>query len=282
MNKKQWRPVQRIEQQYTTLLKKLLAPIEKEIKRNGTSVDKVIQILNNTTQSKTYNRKAQEIAKTISTMLWEDGAKNWRQAAKKSSRGREINNLLRSELQGHTLFRFEQLIDQNAHLIKTLPLDISQEVVKHITSKNIEGTRASEISKEIKAFFPERTKAKAELIARTETSKTSSALTQVRSEELGVDWYAWRTSEDSRVRSSHHHMDGVLIAYNNPPSPELLIGEKTQGYYHAGNIYNCRCYMEPLISFTDVKWPAKVYYNGKIQKMTLSKFKEIGGQEFEG
>ena len=285
MNKKQWKPVNRIEEQYSTLLKKLLAPIEKEIKKNGNTVDKVVQILNRATESKTYNKKAEEIAKTIATMVWEDGARNWRQAAKKSSRGREIFSLLKKEMTGDLLERYNELIQYNTTLIKTLPLEISKEVVEHINKQSTTGERASDISKEIKQFFPERTKANARLIARTETSKTSSALTQARSESIGIDWYVWRSSEDQRVRSSHAHMDGVVIAYNDPPIPERLDpdfkGNTFPQPYHAGNIYNCRCYQSPLISFSDVTWPAKVYYNGKIERISLSKFKEIGGREFD-
>lgn len=286
MDKKQWRPVGKIESKYSTLLKKLLSPLEREIKRNGTTPEKVIQILNNASKSKTYNKKAEDIAKTIATMIWEDGAKNWRQAAKQSSRGRELNFLLKKELEGELLERFNELVNYNATLIKTLPLNISQEVVKHINSKNIEGIRAREISKEIKSYFPERTKANANLIARTETSKTSSALTQVRSEGVGINWYVWRTSEDQRVRSSHAHMEGVIISYNDPPIPERLDpnfkGNKFPAPYHAGNIYNCRCYQSPLISKEETTWPAKVYYNGKIERMSLSKFIEIGGSFFDG
>ena len=67
-------------------------------------------------------------------------------------------------------------------------------------------------------------------------------------------------------------MNDVLVSWNNPPSPELLVKEKDVGRYHAGNIWNCRCYSEPLIDIDDVKWPHKVYINGSIQKMSKARF----------
>jgi hypothetical protein len=70
-------------------------------------------------------------------------------------------------------------------------------------------------------------------------------------------------------------MEGVLVCWNNPPSPEMLIGEKNVGYYHAGNIYNCRCYPEVVIKLDFISWPHKVYYNGTIQTMTRKQFETI-------
>ena len=70
-------------------------------------------------------------------------------------------------------------------------------------------------------------------------------------------------------------MEGVLVCWNDPPSPEKLINEKFVGYYHAGEIYNCRCYPQPIVKLNFVKWPAKVYYQGKIQRMSRKQFEEI-------
>ena len=69
-------------------------------------------------------------------------------------------------------------------------------------------------------------------------------------------------------------MEGVLVNWNDPPSPEKLIGEKDVGKYHAGNIWNCRCYSAPLLEIDDVKWPHEVYMNGKIKKMNRKEFEK--------
>ncbi|WP_220389001.1 phage head morphogenesis protein [Paenibacillus tyrfis] len=167
-------------------------------------------------------------------------------------------------------------IERNATIIKSIPLDVSKLVTEHILVESMKGVRAIDIAEQIKELFPEKSNARAELIARTETSKTSTALTRARSENLGVDWYVWRTSEDSRVRDSHALMNGVLIRWSDPPSPEQLDGEKrSYGHYHAGEIFYCRCYGEPVIGLDRIAWPAKVYYGGRIQRMTRKQFESI-------
>jgi SPP1 gp7 family putative phage head morphogenesis protein len=168
-------------------------------------------------------------------------------------------------------------INRNADIIKTLPRSISQQVTAHVEKESLKGRRASDIADEIQQMFPESSRAKANLIARTETSKTSTALTQARAEDIGLDWYVWRTSEDGRVRIGHKKMEGVLINWREPPSPEKLAGEKSAGNYHAGNIYNCRCYPQPLITLNDVKFPHKVYINGAIKVLSREQFRQLSG-----
>ena len=272
--KSKWKKPNRIEQSYYSQLSGLFKPIFGLVKKI-TDPDQMIAAINNIMNSPTYNKNAEKIATKIATMVFQDNAKNLRQAARKSSRGQEIYNQIKKETQGAFSAPLQELIDRNATIIKTLPLDISQKVVEHVQSRSMQGARASDIAKEIQQFFPKTTKAKASLIARTETSKASTALTQVRSQNLGINWYVWRTSEDARVRGAHAHMEGVLCNFNNPPEPEVLNKQKSEGKYNAGEIYNCRCYAEPLVDYDDVRWPADVHYEGRIQKMSLDKFKEI-------
>lgn len=219
---------------------------------------------------------AEAQAMKMVTHLFSDAGRTWKQAAKHNSRGRLIYEALLKEMKGPigTALRFQ--VERNAAIIKSLPLDIAKQVNEHVLREVLKGTRASEIAEQIKAYFPEASKAKANLIARTEVSKTSTALTQARSEYVGANWYVWRTSEDSRVRSSHKIMDGVLVKWNAPPSPEKLDGQnRTFGNYNAGEIFNCRCYPEPVIDLSLVRWPAKIYYNGSVQRMTRKQFEKI-------
>lgn len=268
-----------IEQKYTTLLNKLLKPIKQEALKYTNDRVKFKKVLKNAANSRTFKKKANDIVKTISTMIYEANARSWRDAARKSSRGKEIKNKIEKEIEGNVKKRMDELFKYNATLIETLPLKISENVINHVNSEAFKGKRAEDISEEIKKYFPANTRASAKLIARTETSKFSSALTQARAEDLGLWWYVWRTSEDVAVRSSHRIMDGVLIHYNHPPVPERLDTrtkyKKYPAPYHAGNIYNCRCYQEPLTDYDDVKWPHKLYdwKTKKIITVSLEKFK---------
>ena len=96
-----------------------------------------------------------------------------------------------------------------------------------------------------------------------------------RAKNVGIEWYVWETCGDERVRKSHKKMQGVLVPYDHPPSPEHLIGEQSIGKYHAGQLKDCRCYAQPLLELSDVNWPHRVYWRGAIIRMKRSEFKAI-------
>jgi hypothetical protein len=78
------------------------------------------------------------------------------------------------------------------------------------------------------------------------------------------------------VRQSHRKMEGVIVRYSDAPSPEAILGiRSTLGHYHAGNAPNDRCYQEPLMKFSQVSWPHKVYNGNRIQSMTLPAFRTL-------
>lgn len=126
--------------------------------------------------------------------------------------------------------------------------------------------------------FPILLRSRVQLISRTETAKASSALTQARSEDLGLSWYVWRTSHDARVRGSHAHMSDVLCSWTDPPSPEALMGVKSGlGTYAAGSCPNCRCYSEPVLDVDDIRFPAKVHHHGSVTTMGKQAFLKTFG-----
>ena len=190
--------------------------------------------------------------------------------------GKQINTILKKELKSNEISRLMGIYaDQNISLIQSLPLDAAKRVYKILTEGYVSGARSSSLVDKIQKIG-DISKNRATLIARTETSKISTALTQARSKVLGLDWYVWRTSQDVRVRDSHFGMNRVIINWNEPPAPEHLKGINSKlGHYHAGNCPNCRCYPQSLIELTDVKWPCKVFYNGKIVTMTRTQFEKI-------
>lgn len=209
------------------------------------------------------------------TGLFADNGRTWRQASRSNMQGKMIHEMLKKQLTGSVGVGVQQQIDRNARLISTLPLDVAKHVTNHIKERSLAGKRASTIAEEIELVFPGSSKARAALIARTEVSKTSTALTRARSEDVGIRWYVWKTSEDARVRSSHKHMSDVLIPWSSAPSPERLDGLRSVGHYHAGEIWNCRCYAEPVIDVEYLPFPHKVYYNGQIVSMSKKQFEGV-------
>ncbi len=80
-------------------------------------------------------------------------------------------------------------------------------------------------------------------IARTEVARTASALVQARSEHVGSIGYIWRTARDSDVRSEHRALEGQFIRWDKPP----VAGVERCPCPMQGQIYNCRCFPEPVI-----------------------------------
>ena len=271
-----WRQSRRIENEYLKTLYTLCDMFRKIAHSVGEDQALYMQRMKQFQNSYQYEKYIMSAVKRMVTPIADINAKTWREAARKSTRGRFLYDLLMEELQqGKDILVNDQLLE-NAALIKTLPNDIAEKVVKDIADEALKGKRARSIEKIIKQETDKHSRASARLIARTEVAKTQSALTRVRAQSLDMQWYIWRTALDgNRVRPSHRLMEGVLVNWNDPPSPEALAGEKSVGNYHAGNIWNCRCFSEVLVDIDDVKWPHKVYRNGQIQMMSKREFSNL-------
>lgn len=271
-----WRRLRSVEYEFRNSLLKICKLFNKIATSTQQDQQAYINAMNNFQNSDEYNRFIGSAVKRMVTGLYQSNSNTWREAARKATKGKMLYGALMEELRkGDSRIMQDQIVE-NISLIKTLPNDVATKVVKDIEEATLKGKRASEIEKIIRVQTDKHSRASARLIARTEVSKTTTALTKQRSEQLDLHWYVWRTALDGdRVRKSHRNMEDVLVNWNNPPSPEALVGEKDVGNYHAGNIWNCRCYPEPLIDVEDVKWPHKVYYNGSIQKMSKNQFEQL-------
>jgi SPP1 gp7 family putative phage head morphogenesis protein len=274
VNDDQWSPKRRIEFEYFKSLKKLMRVIQKAIEGIQDPYS-ILSIIRNSIYSDDFNKLAQKYAKKMVTSLFTDSGHTWREAAQESSQGRIIYNALKKEMEGPVGKVVRDRIDQNAELIRTLPIDTANQISQYVAQETLKGKRSNAIAKEIQGMIPQESSAKAALIARTEVSKAQTALTYARSKELGINWYMWKTAKDQRVRESHKKMSDVLINWNDPPAPEELTGEHSAGHYDAGDIYNCRCFPMPITDLRLVKWPAKVYSNESIAMMTLTQFQNI-------
>jgi Uncharacterized protein, homolog of phage Mu protein gp30 len=210
-------------------------------------------------------------------------ARNWREAAMKSTRARQIYSALQEEIAtGRLGPELHALAVRNAALIRSLPAKVAEQVTAKAAELEQRGARAQEIEAMLRQFAPQLAKSRVKLIARTEISRSETDLTRVRSERMGIDWYQWLTSRDTRVRASHRNMDNVLVAWGDPPQPEHLIGERsTLGNYHAGCAPNCRCEALPLADMNEIRWPAKAFNAGHISRMTRVEFARLIGTEIQ-
>jgi SPP1 gp7 family putative phage head morphogenesis protein len=244
--------------------------------KNFETVEDINSVLLRIYHTEEYQNLAYLIAKRFVTDANIIDAKTWREAARSNSKSRTIYEALQKTLNTNIGYTIDKKVLENANLIKTLPLSLSQELTKFTATKTYAGLRASEIAEVLEGKMFQYTHARANTIARTESSKAMTALTEARSRDVGVNWYIWKTANDgNRVRKSHQNMQGVLVRFDDPPSPEALVGEKNVGHYNAGNIYNCRCFSRPLLSLDNIEWPCRVYYGGTIQKMSRKQFEKI-------
>jgi len=136
------------------------------------------------------------------------------------------------------------LLAENVALIKSIPLDAAQRVHR-LTLQNLEdSSRSKEIAAEIQRSG-EVAESRATLIARTEVARTASKLTEARAVAVGSEGYIWRTVRDSDVRHSHKEMEGKFVRWDENGGQGAKLSDGT--ICHAGQIYNCRCYPEPVI-----------------------------------
>jgi SPP1 gp7 family putative phage head morphogenesis protein len=269
-----FRSTRRLEEDYRRAIERLVIKYLKVPKdaTPGVIRRKVAALAKN---KKFLEKLARVISGQMVTMVSRSNASSWQAAAAESSRGSVIYTALREGMRGTVGRRVREIVSENARLISSIPAKLRNYVNQQIAESQREGLRPETIAAQLRARVPQLTRSRAALIARTEVAKATTALTEARSAEMGIGWYLWSTSRDSRVRPSHRKMENVLVAWNDPPSPELLVGEKSVGRYHAGEIYNCRCDAQPAVSLDVFKWPMKVYSRGRIQYMTRAKFQGL-------
>ncbi len=271
-----WEARKHIEAKYKTALRKLGRFLVDMISDEDT-LDDILGKFSKASASKPFTTWAQALAHTFVTHTLEENAKTWRQAAAMSGQGGVIRQALKQEMSGPVGRRVDELIKENAKYIKSVPQEVSADLVRHVQSQAYQGSRSAQSTPEFRKMVGNMSTNHARLISRTESAKAMSALTQARAEDTGHDWYIWHTAKDVRVRPSHKEMNGVLCRFSDPPAPEELIGEKSAGHYGPGNIYNCRCYAAPVILWREVVWPHKVYANGSIRMMSKKQFTDEFG-----
>lgn len=125
---------------------------------------------------------------------------------------------------------------QNAQLITSLPEQDLLQVAGIVERGLQQGTRFTNVARDIQKRFGI-TMRRANLIARDQTTKLNSSLTQLRQESAGITHYIWQTAGDERVRPTHRANDGKKFAWDKPPAQTG----------HPGHDINCRCVAIPVM-----------------------------------
>lgn len=144
---------------------------------------------------------------------------------------------------------------ENAALIKSIKNEYVDNISKVIRDNVMAGERSTRLITEIKdrGGVSER---KAKFIARDQTAKANSDLTQIRAEALGAKTYIWSGSLDERERTDHLAMEGKLCRWDDPTvysdddgatwkKRSAIGGVELQ----VGKDYNCRCVALPVVNW---------------------------------
>lgn len=142
----------------------------------------------------------------------------------------------------------EKWVSDNVELIKTVPHKSLEHMKEIVYSGYMNGQSTTNIVKEIQRRYG-MDKRHARLIARDQTAKLNAAITKKQQKDAGVNRYEWSDSNDNRVRSSHHRLNGHIFSWDEPPETDK--GRRC----HPGEDYQCRCCALPVFDIDNLDIP---------------------------
>ncbi len=134
-------------------------------------------------------------------------------SAAKSATGVEIAPFIRME---DIRPKLDDAIRVNVSLISNINSQTKERVQQVIFNGLAQRKTQREIVKELSAAMGI-TQRRARRIARDQSAKLNSVLTQYRNEQLSIESYIWRTRRDDRVRHSHEIREGRRFLWSKPP-----------------------------------------------------------------
>lgn len=237
-SRRKWNNARKAESRYGVTLRKLAATIVQIIdgfpKTNAQDMSALEKALRS--YAATLEPWAASVAGRMLAEVSLRDAKTWEEHMR--SMGRAVRKEIQYAPTGAVM---RKLQDEQVTLITSLPLDAAQKAQEMASATLSSGTRFEDIVKEFEALGGI-TRNRATLIARTEVGRASSNLLQARAQHIGSEGYIWRTVGDGDVRASHKRMNGKFVRWDTP-----LVVDEGVAPYHAGCIYNCRCYAEPVV-----------------------------------
>lgn len=155
-------------------------------------------------------------------------------AQAKRALGIDIGAVVRQEdLEDH----LRLAVSRNAALIKSLAEDTVKRIEMTVYENSVAGNSVATLRQKLKEDFGISDR-RAQLIARTESSKFNAELNMIRQKQAGITEYIYSTSKDERVRPLHAGYDGKTFKWDVPPSDG-----------HPGTAPNCRCVSRGIVVF---------------------------------
>ena len=151
----------------------------------------------------------------------------------------------------------EAAIAENVQLIKTIPAQYFNQIAQAV-SANFSGRPqtgdAESLAGRIQKIGSVTTK-RSQFIARDQTAKVTSAVTESRHQAVGIKKYRWRNSQDQRVVGN----PSGLYPKGNKGHGNHWVRENKVFYYarppfdgNPGHAFNCRCTAEAVLDTDDM------------------------------
>lgn len=222
------------------------------------------------------SKKYKEFAERFSKELAKKGLSQQRGVWKKYYKAAKSKNhiILPDTYSEFEKQQFKKATLHNFKMIKSIPKEVMEvykyKYIQTLNKQVVEGSLGR------KTFENELLKSgvkRSKLIARTETAKLQTAITENRALDLGSVCYIWKSSNDARTRESHKEMNNAVVFWRKDSEKPLLDG--MQG--NAGEFPNCRCDTLPIFDEDDLNknnYKVYDYKNHKIISMTKIKLIE--------
>jgi SPP1 gp7 family putative phage head morphogenesis protein len=139
----------------------------------------------------------------------------------------------------------------NVNLISGLGEEYKKKINNTLIQGLQSGATPQSLTSELLKLNEQFSENRAKLIARDQTSKFWGDVNKKRQQDIGTEYYIWRTMKDERVRESHEVMDGLLCDWNDPSIYSEDDGKTWNSRSGIGGVnahpseeINCRCYSE--------------------------------------
>ena len=134
-------------------------------------------------------------------------------------------------------------VRENLDLIGSLEAETLRKLRDELTRLISDGVPEEEIEERLIAFLQKQTEVetnRAVLIGSDQVGKLNGRLMEYWQRSAGITHYRWQTMMDDRVRPAHADRQGLIFAWDNPPSDG-----------HPGMAIRCRCVADPVIDLDD-------------------------------
>lgn len=197
---------------------------------------------------KNFNLYGDNFASAMVDTVIKQSSRDLKKAGEKLSGGMTINTDTLSQRTKDIIFAST---DESSSLIKSLASNYTASA-KEAISRSIASNTSSltQLREEIHNSLQDKYKVqrnKAKNVALDQTRKAYSNIGASKMQDAGLDKYIWRHSGGSQNPRSFHktELNGKTFSLSDPP----VIDQRTGVKGKPGDLPNCKCFMEPVITF---------------------------------